>query len=132
MTRRGQNPYANPASSYQQSSYAPAAPSTYDAAATASRSAYPSFDDRGATPSAKPFKTKGMQLGSKNKKQDSTLAEALGGLNVDDEPLLSHRQEAYEEEQQQQQPAQQYQAQAPVSAAQSKDVNPFGYVEPAG
>ncbi|KAM0786016.1 hypothetical protein ACM66B_006832 [Microbotryomycetes sp. NB124-2] len=125
MTRRGQNPYANPsAGSYSQNSYTPAS-STYDAAASASRPGYPSFEDNRPAASAKPFKTKGMQLGSKSKKQDSTLAEALGGLNVDDEPLLAHRQheDAYQQEQ----------AAAPTpppAAAAAKDSNPFGDVEP--
>ncbi|KAK4048515.1 coatomer subunit delta [Microbotryomycetes sp. JL201] len=121
MTRRGQNPYANPsAGSYSQNSYTPA-PSSFDAGATSSRPGYPSFDDRPA-PSAKPFKTKGMQLGSKSKKQDSTLAEALGGLNVDDEPLLAHRQQEDVYEQAAPVP--------PPPAAAAKDSNPFGDVEP--
>ncbi|KAK4053585.1 coatomer subunit delta [Microbotryomycetes sp. JL221] len=127
MTRRGQNPYANPsAGSYAQSSYTPAAP-TFDAGAS-SRPGYPPFDDRSAAPSAKPFKTKGMQLGSKSKKQDSTLQEALGGLNVDDEPLLAHRHEERQEEAYQQ-PHQQ--ATAPAAVASTKDSNPFGDVPPS-
>ena len=123
MTRRGQNPYANPAagSSFSQNNYTPAPPA-FDS--SAQRPGYPPFEER-AAPSAKPFKTKGMQLGSKSKKQDSTLAEALGGLNVDDEPLLAHRQEERQEAYQEQQ------SQPPAPVVSTKDANPFGDVEPA-
>ena len=77
-----------------------------------------------------------MQLGaSKGKKNDSTLAEALGGLNVEDEPLLSHRvEESYQQQQQQQQQSQYQQSEAygresPAQAqTPTKDVNPFGEV----
>lgn len=127
MTRRGQNPYANPA-----------APSNYSSAPTSynppqggpSYSQTPSYDSSPA-PAAKPFKTKGMQLGaSKGRKNQDDLAAALGGLQVDDSdlPLLSQQQqEQYEE------PVQQYQQQQqqlpPAPATPSKDVNPFGEVE---
>ncbi|KAM0755072.1 hypothetical protein T439DRAFT_309935 [Meredithblackwellia eburnea MCA 4105] len=112
MTRRGQNPYSSNSSSgfSQQQSYTPPAPSSYDQQASRYDSA----------PSVAPkFKTKGMQLGSKGRKNDSSLAEALGGLNVDDEPLLLRRQP--EEEERLPSPA--------APPAPTKNVNPFGEVE---
>ncbi|GAA5862770.1 hypothetical protein JCM3774_001916 [Rhodotorula dairenensis] len=131
MTRRGQNPYANPSAP---SSYAPV-PSSYNppTGGPSSYSAGSAYDapigGGGAGASAKPFKTKGMQLGAgKGRKKDDDLAAALGGLQVDDSDLamLQHQQQAQYEE-----PAavqQQYQAPAPAAPA-SKDVNPFGAVE---
>ncbi|GAA6039975.1 hypothetical protein JCM8097_002647 [Rhodosporidiobolus ruineniae] len=131
MTRRGQNPYANPAAPGSggygggPSSYAPpsggpsySSPSSYDSPAA---SAAPS--------SAKPFKTKGMQLGAaKGRKKDDDLAAALGGLQVDDAdlPLLSHQQQ----QQQYEEPVTpQYHQPPPAPATPTKDVNPFGEVE---
>lgn len=109
MTRRGQNPYSSNSSSgfSQQQSYTPVPASTYE---------QPRYD---AAPSAAPkFKTKGMQLGAKGRKNDTGLAEALGGLNVDDEPVFAHRQQ--EEER----------IVTPVAPpAPSKNVNPFGEVD---
>ncbi|GAA5874827.1 hypothetical protein JCM8547_005252 [Rhodosporidiobolus lusitaniae] len=121
MTRRGQNPYANPAapSSYN------SAPSSYNPPQGGPSYSTPSYDAPSPA-AAKPFKTKGMQLGAaKGRKNQDDLAAALGGLQVDDSdlPLLSHQQQQpqYEE------PVQQYQPPAP--ATPSKDVNPFGEVE---
>ena len=125
MTRRGQNPYANPSAP---SSYAPV-PSSYNPP-TGGPSSYsagspydaPSTGAAGAGLSAKPFKTKGMQLGAgKGRKK-------LGGLQVDDADLamLQHQQQAQYEESA---PAQQYQAPPTPVAPASKDVNPFGAVE---
>jgi hypothetical protein len=118
MTRRGQNPYSTNSSSgfSQNHSYTPSTPS-YDPPAHRS---YSQYEDRSA-PAAKPFKTKGMQLGAKGRKNETGLAEALGGLSVE-EPLLSHR---VEEEQ----PQQQYEQ--PAAPTPTKDVNPFGEVEQA-
>lgn len=134
MTRRGQNPYASNSSSgfaQQNNSYQPSAPSSYDQPP----SRYSGLEERAAPAQSKPFKTKGMQLGaSKGKKNDSTLAEALGGLNVEDEPLLSHRvEESYQQQQQQQyQQAEAYGRASPAQApTPTKDVNPFGEVEQA-
>lgn len=134
MTRRGQNPYASNSSSgfSQQNSYQPSSQATYDQPP----SRYSGLEDRPAAAQAKPFKTKGMQLGaSKGKKNDSTLAEALGGLNVEDEPLLSHRVEESYQQQQQQQHYQQAEPYGRASPAQvqtpTKDLNPFGEVEQA-
>lgn len=114
MTRRGQNPYSTNSSAgfSQTSTYVPATPS-YDAPRI------PSYDAPAAN--AKPFKTKGMQLGAKGgRKADSGLAEALGGLNVDDEPLLPRHipQEEVVTPQQ---------ATTPVPSG--KEVNPFGPVD---
>ena len=131
MTRRGQNPYANPSAP---SSYAPV-PSSYNppTGGPSSYSAGSPYDapstGAGAGLSAKPFKTKGMQLGAgKGRKKDDDLAAALGGLQVDDADLamLQHQQQAQYEESA---PAQQYQAPPTPVAPASKDVNPFGAVE---
>lgn len=131
MTRRGQNPYANPSAP---SSYAPV-PSSYNppTGGPSSYSAGSPYDapstGAGAGLSAKPFKTKGMQLGAgKGRKKDDDLAAALGGLQVDDADLamLQHQQQAQYEEPE---PAQQYQAPPTPTAPASKDVNPFGAVE---
>ncbi|GAA5916919.1 hypothetical protein JCM6882_000605 [Rhodosporidiobolus microsporus] len=127
MTRRGQNPYANPAAP---SSGGYGGGPSYNA--PSSGPSYPTsspYDSPAATPAAaaKPFKTKGMQLGAaKGRKKDDDLAAALGGLQVDDSdlPLLSHQQQAQE---QYAEPVQQYQPPAPATPA--KDVNPFGEVE---
>ncbi|GAA6002692.1 coatomer subunit delta [Rhodotorula paludigena] len=131
MTRRGQNPYANPSAP---SSYS-AVPSSYNppSGGPSSYSAGTPYDSPSAsTPTAKPFKGKGMQLGgAKGRKKDDDLAAALGGLSVDDAdlPLLQHQQaqaQAAYAEPAQQQP--QYAAPAaPVTPV--KDANPFGEVE---
>ncbi|KAK4700675.1 coatomer subunit delta, partial [Phenoliferia sp. Uapishka_3] len=110
MTRRGQNPYSSNSSSgfSQQQSYTPVPASSYNE--------QPRYD---AAPSSAPkFKTKGMQLGAKGRKNDSGLAEALGGLNVEDEPLLAPR---HVEEERIATPT--------APPAPSKNVNPFGEVE---
>lgn len=125
MTRRGQNPYATNSSSgfNSNSTYSPSGPS-YDAPPARSPYSASQFEER--APAAKPFKTKGMQLGAKGKKNDSSLAEALGGLSVDDEPLLAHHQqqeEVYEPQQQQ--------YQQPAAPTPTKDANPFGEVDQA-
>lgn len=119
MTRRGQNPYAtNSSSGFQSnSSYSPSTPA-YDAPRGASFSQAEA--DR-QVPSAKPFKTKGMQLGAKGRKNEPGLAEALGGLSVE-EPLLR-------EEERGEEPV--YEQQQPQAVVQSKDSNPFGDVEEA-
>lgn len=118
MTRRGQNPYAtNSSSGFQSnSSYTPSAPA-YDAPRGASFSQAEA--DR-QVPSAKVFKTKGMQLGAKGRKNETGLAEALGGLSVE-EPLLRREEEREEEPRYEQ-------AQEVV---QSTDSNPFGDVDEA-
>ncbi|GAA6019525.1 hypothetical protein JCM10207_003732 [Rhodosporidiobolus poonsookiae] len=124
MTRRGQNPYANPAASYQPP------PSSYNAPSGPSYSSGSPYDAPAATPAAKPFKGKGMQLGAaKGRKKDDDLAAALGGLQVDDAdlPLLSHQQQQPQYEA----PVPQQQYQPPAPATPSKDVNPFGEVEQA-
>ncbi|GAA5924866.1 hypothetical protein JCM1841_006955 [Sporobolomyces salmonicolor] len=123
MTRRGQNPYANPSAG---SSYPSSAPSYAPTPAPGYGSPSP-YEREAAAPSAKPFKGKGMQLGAaKGRKNDDQLAAALGGLNVDDVPLLSHQQQVVEEQQPYYPPAQQAAVPAPA-----KDVHPFGEVDQA-
>lgn len=123
MTRRGQNPYSSNSSAgfNPNSTYTPSGPSYNDPPA---RSPYGGSQFEERAPAAKPFKTKGMQLGAKGKKNESGLAEALGGLSVDDEPLLAHHQQRQEE---QYEPQQQYQQ--PAAPTPTKDINPFGEVE---
>ncbi|KAI5481110.1 hypothetical protein MNV49_005545 [Pseudohyphozyma bogoriensis] len=113
MTRRGQDPYARNSSSgfAQNNSYVPSTPS-YDTPRI------PSYD--APAPSAKPFKTKGMQLGAKGKK-DTGLAAALGGLDVGEDELLMASV--------QQQQIRAEEVATPVTAPPAKDVNPFGAVE---
>jgi len=127
MTRRGQNPYANPAAPTNYSS----TPSSYNPPQGGpSYSQTPSYDSPPA-PAAKPFKTKGMQLGAaKGRKNQDDLAAALGGMQVDDSdlPLLNHQQQQ-QQEQYVEQPVQQQYQQPPAPATPSKDVNPFGEVE---
>lgn len=129
MTRRGQNPYANPAAPTNYSS----APSSYNPpqGGPSSYSNTPSYDSSPA-PAAKPFKTKGMQLGAaKGRKNQDDLAAALGGLEVDDSdlPLLSQQQQ-HQHQQYDEPPQQQYQpTPPPAPATPSKEVNPFGEVE---
>lgn len=145
MTRRGQNPYANPA-----------APSPYSSSSQQQQQQqHPSYSSHGgpsssslydreggaaapSSSSSKPFKSKGMQLGAaKGRKKDDELAAALGGLDVgDDMPLLSHQiQQQHEAEQlyqqQQQQQQQQVYSQQAAPPAPTKDANPFGEVEQA-
>ncbi|GAA5985672.1 hypothetical protein JCM11641_001469 [Rhodosporidiobolus odoratus] len=124
MTRRGQDPYANP----RAPSYTPAPTSYNPPTGGPSYSASSPYDSPAAAPSAKPFKTKGMQLGaSKGRKKEDDLAAALGGLHVDDSelPLLSHQQQQPQYEA----PAPQQTYQPPAPATPAKDVNPFGEVE---
>ncbi|GAA5824735.1 hypothetical protein JCM5353_004424 [Sporobolomyces roseus] len=139
MTRRGQNPYANPSapSSYSQNSYSNNSnnnsSSSYPAPGGPSSSSY---DREPPAPSSKPFKSKGMQLGAaKGRKKDDELAAALGGLDVgDDMPLLSHQvqqQQEAEQMQQQSQQQQSYSSQPVAPPAPSKDANPFGEVDQA-
>lgn len=123
MTRRGQDPYAtnsNTSFPNQNSNYVPQ--QSYNDPPRG----YPGQSE--PAPAAKPFKGKGMQLGAKGKKNENGLAEALGGLSVD-EPLL--RQSSYS------QPAEQeYTPVAspapPAAPTPTKDVNPFGEVPEAG
>ncbi|GAA5905589.1 hypothetical protein JCM8208_005779 [Rhodotorula glutinis] len=129
MTRRGQNPYANPAAP---SSYS-AVPSSYNPPTGGPSYSNSSYDAPPAAAAAKPFKGKGMQLGgAKGRKNNDDLAAALGGLSVDDGdlPLLQHQQ--HQQVEHEQPPAaahssQQYQPPAPATPA--KDANPFGDVE---
>ncbi|SCV73001.1 BQ2448_6926 [Microbotryum intermedium] len=117
MTRRGQNPYSTNSSSgftSQNNSYTPSAPS-YDAPAP--QRSY--GEDRAPASTAKPFKTKGMQLGAKGRKNDTGLAQALDGLDAE-EPLLLQRQ--VEEPQQHYSSAP---SPAPVAAPAANDVSPF-------
>ncbi|GAA5827652.1 hypothetical protein JCM11251_001771 [Rhodosporidiobolus azoricus] len=132
MTRRGQNPYANPAAP-SSGGYGGGGPSSYNAPSSGPSYPSSSYDSPSATPAAaaKPFKTKGMQLGAaKGRKKEDDLAAALGGLQVDDAdlPLLSHQQQQQYEE-----PVQQQQQYPPPTApaTPSKDVNPFGEVDQA-
>ena len=124
MTRRGQDPYArnsNTSFPNQNSTYVPQQQAYNDAPR-----GYPAQAE--AAPAAKPFKGKGMQLGAKGKKNENGLAEALGGLSVD-EPLLrqsSHQQQAEPEYTPVASPA------PPAVQAPAKDVNPFGEVPEAG
>ncbi|GAA6017853.1 hypothetical protein JCM8202_006174 [Rhodotorula sphaerocarpa] len=126
MTRRGQNPYANPSAP---SSYAPVPTSYNPPSGGPSYSGGSPYDapsgGLGASPAAKPFKGKGMQLGAgKGRKKDDDLAAALGGLQVDDTDLamLQHQQQAQYEEPAAPSPA-------PAPPAPAKDANPFGAVE---
>ncbi|GAA6046771.1 hypothetical protein JCM3770_005635 [Rhodotorula araucariae] len=131
MTRRGQNPYANPSAP---SSYS-AVPSSYTPPTGGPSYSGAGYDSpsSSATPSAaKPFKGKGMQLGgAKGRKKEDDLAAALGGLSVDDAdlPLLQHQQAQHTQQYDEPAPQQQYQPPAPATPA--KDVNPFGEVEQA-
>ncbi|GAA5930908.1 coatomer subunit delta [Sporobolomyces koalae] len=138
MTRRGQNPYANPSapSPYSQPSYQQQNNnhngSSYPGGPGASSSN--PYDREPPVPSSKPFKSKGMQLGAaKGRKKDDELAAALGGLDVgDDMPLLSHQiQQQQEAEQHQHQLQQSYASQPATPTAPAKDANPFGEVEQA-
>ncbi|KAL7338099.1 hypothetical protein BJY59DRAFT_702415 [Rhodotorula toruloides] len=130
MTRRGQNPYANPSapsySSVPSYNNAPSSAPSYSAAS-------PYDSPASSTPTAaKPFKGKGMQLGAaKGRKKDDDLAAALGGLQVDDSdlPLLQHQQHQQAQQEEQQHVAQQYQTVAPPRPA--KNANPFGDVAQA-
>ncbi|GAA5881641.1 hypothetical protein JCM16303_005524 [Sporobolomyces ruberrimus] len=141
MTRRGQNPYANPSapSSYssQQPSYSSSSNQNNSSSSSYPTQGGPSSYDREPSnaPTSKPFKSKGMQLGAaKGRKKDDELAAALGGLDVgDDMPLLSHQvqQQEAEQYQQQQQQQQSYSSQPVAPPAPDKDANPFGEVEQA-
>jgi len=129
MTRRGQNPYANPAAP---SSYS-AVPSSYNPPSGGPSYSNSAYDAPPAAAAAKPFKGKGMQLGGgKGRKNNDDLAAALGGLSVDDGdlPLLQHQQHQQVEHEAPTAAAhssQQYQPPAPATPA--KDANPFGDVE---
>ena len=126
MTRRGQNPYsANSSSGFANSNSPASSVPAYDQRSTANFSQLES--DRAATTTrsgAAGFKTKGMQLGSKSNKESSVLAQALGGLNID-EPL-AERPRAVEREEQVQTPTS---APTPTAGGVGRSVNPFGEVE---
>lgn len=124
MSRRGQTPYtSNSSAGFSQNSYTAPTPSyTTQCGASFSQAESDRLD---AIPGAKPFKTKGMQLGSKGRKNESGLAEALGGLDVG-EPLMSYREETREEVYTPQQEV--AQQRAPSSG---REANPFGEVEEA-
>jgi len=88
MLKRGQNPYTNNSnmSTYERPSYTPTPPvqnlgDSYGASTPSSST------------TAKPFKTRGMQLGSKSSKQND-LIDALGGEVADTpRPVFAHQSE---------------------------------------
>ena len=127
MTRRGQNPYsANSSTGFANNNSPASSVPAYDQRSTANFSQLES--DRAASTTRGPaagFKTKGMQLGSKSNKESSVLAQALGGLNID-EPL-AERVRAVEREEQVQTPTQ---VPTPTTATGAgRQANPFGEVE---
>ena len=126
MTRRGQNPYsANSSSGFANSNSPASSVPAYDQRSTANFSQLESDRAASTTRSAAAgFKTKGMQLGSKSNKESSVLAQALGGLNID-EPL-AERVRAVEREEQVQTPTS---APTPTAGGAGRQTNPFGEVE---